>query len=89
MVSMKLVGTALVAAGWLAARPALGNGAFPDSQAVITPADRPHEILLATNFGQPALGAPSLGSLVPEPMALGLLAFGGIGLLRRPRLQRG
>jgi len=48
---MKLAGVALVAAGWLAARPALGNGAFPDSQAVITPAERPHEILLATNFG--------------------------------------
>jgi len=48
---MTLVSAAVAAAGWLAARPALGNGAFPDSQAVITPADRPHEILLATNFG--------------------------------------
>jgi hypothetical protein len=35
----------------LLARPALGNGAFPDSQAVLTPEDRPLEILLSTNFG--------------------------------------
>ena len=50
---MKLAGGVVVAAaaGCLVARPALGNGAFPDSQAVITPADLPHEILLATNFG--------------------------------------
>jgi len=52
---MRLVRVAVAAAAWLAgwgaARPALGNGAFPDSQAVITPAERPHEILLATNFG--------------------------------------
>lgn len=51
MFSMKVVRVAVLAAGCLAARPALGNGAFPDSQAVITPADRPLEILLATNFG--------------------------------------
>jgi hypothetical protein len=35
----------------LATGPALGNGAFPDSQAVLTPRDRPLEILLSTNFG--------------------------------------
>src|ERR1041384_3545480 len=55
MRAMRLVRVAVAAAawvgGWGAARPALGNGAFPDSQAVITPADRPHEIMLATNFG--------------------------------------
>lgn len=51
MVSMKLVGRALVVVGCFTAGPALGNGAFPDSQAVITPSDRPSEILLATNFG--------------------------------------
>jgi photosystem II stability/assembly factor-like uncharacterized protein len=27
------------------------NGAFPDSLSIIVPADRPHEITLATNFG--------------------------------------
>ena len=48
---MKVIGVAVLAAGWLVAGPALGNGAFPDSQAVITPADRPLEVLLATNFG--------------------------------------
>jgi len=38
--------------GLLAAAPrARANGAFPDSQSVITPADRPDEIILATNFG--------------------------------------
>jgi len=31
--------------------PARANGAFPDAQSVIVPADRPHEITLATNFG--------------------------------------
>jgi MYXO-CTERM domain-containing protein len=42
----------LCAAGWLA-RPSLAraNGAFPDSQNVITPAAFPNTILLATNFG--------------------------------------
>ena len=35
----------------LATGPALGNGAFPDSQTVLTPPDRPLEILLSTNFG--------------------------------------
>ena len=30
---------------------AYGNGAFPDSESIITPADRPQEILLVTNFG--------------------------------------
>jgi MYXO-CTERM domain-containing protein len=30
---------------------ARANGAFPDSQSVLVPADRPHEIVLATNFG--------------------------------------
>jgi hypothetical protein len=34
-----------------AARPARADGAFPDGQSVIVPADRPDEILLATNFG--------------------------------------
>jgi hypothetical protein len=35
----------------LLAGRAAGNGAFPDSQAVLTPVERPHQILLATNFG--------------------------------------
>jgi hypothetical protein len=30
---------------------ARGNGAFPDSQTVLTPDDRPMEVLLSTNFG--------------------------------------
>src|ERR1044071_3801977 len=30
---------------------AAGNGAFPDSSAILLPADRPDEIVLATNFG--------------------------------------
>jgi len=36
----------------LQAGPAVGNGAFPDSQAVLTPEDLPHRILLSTNFGE-------------------------------------
>src|SRR4051794_27911186 len=30
---------------------AAANGAFPDSDAVLLPADRPQQIVLATNFG--------------------------------------
>ena len=32
-------------------RAARADGAFPDSLGIIAPADRPHDILLATNFG--------------------------------------
>ncbi|HSY39841.1 MAG TPA: hypothetical protein VLA79_09940 [Polyangia bacterium] len=42
---------AVVFASSLAATPAKADGAFPDGQSVIVPADRPDEILLATNFG--------------------------------------
>src|ERR1022692_764628 len=35
----------------LPGRPAHADGAFPDSQNIITPAAIPNEILLATNFG--------------------------------------
>ena len=35
----------------LGARSALADGAFPDSMSVLVPAGRPHEIVLATNFG--------------------------------------
>src|SRR6185503_16419195 len=35
----------------LAGQTAFGNGAFPASDALLLPADRPNEILLATNFG--------------------------------------
>lgn len=34
-----------------AATPARANGAFPDSQSILTPEDRPAEIVLVTNFG--------------------------------------
>lgn len=33
------------------ASPARADGAFPDSQSILTPAALPHEIALATNFG--------------------------------------
>lgn len=42
---------ALFLAVLLLAGPALGNGAFPDSQAVLTPEDWSQQILLSTNFG--------------------------------------
>src|SRR4029079_2426851 len=37
----------------LSAAPAAAyaNGAFPDSENILTPADRPQEIILVTNFG--------------------------------------
>src|SRR5262245_64375596 len=41
-----VVGTTL-----LRAAAARANGAFPDSQSIMTPETRPHEIRLATNFG--------------------------------------
>ncbi len=41
----------LAAAIALGARAARADGAFPDGQSVIVAADRPEEILLATNFG--------------------------------------
>jgi hypothetical protein len=37
--------------GVLAAGTAHANGAFPNGQAIIVPADRPDEIVMATNFG--------------------------------------
>jgi photosystem II stability/assembly factor-like uncharacterized protein len=48
-----LFGSLLLAvAGWLLpAAPARANGAFPDSQNILTPESLPNEILLATNFG--------------------------------------
>jgi len=43
---------ALVVGGaLLPARAARADGAFPDSLGIIAPADRPHDIVLATNFG--------------------------------------
>ncbi|HVY37645.1 MAG TPA: hypothetical protein VHM31_06910, partial [Polyangia bacterium] len=35
----------------MAPSPAGANGAFPDSESILTPDDRPREILLVTNFG--------------------------------------
>src|SRR5262249_11008394 len=34
-----------------AASPALANGAFPESYQIVLPADRPQQVILATNFG--------------------------------------
>lgn len=36
---------------WVSSGPAYADGAFPDSENVLTPADRPAEIWLVTNFG--------------------------------------
>lgn len=41
----------VVGAVLLRAAVARANGAFPDSQSILTPEARPHEIRLATNFG--------------------------------------
>ncbi|HLK90252.1 MAG TPA: hypothetical protein VKZ18_10180 [Polyangia bacterium] len=41
----------LVAALLLASGAARADGAFPDSEAILTPAERPDDILLVTNFG--------------------------------------
>ena len=41
----------MAALGSFAPRAARANGAFPDSQSILTPAARPNEISLVTNFG--------------------------------------
>jgi len=52
------------------------NGAFPDSQSVLTPADRPGQIIMATNFGvisSADAGATWLWSCETEGNAYGSL----------------
>src|SRR4051812_2051131 len=44
-------GAAVLLAALMLPRAAAADGAFPDSQTILAPADRPHELLLATNFG--------------------------------------
>ena len=61
-----------------AAVPAVvrANGAFPDSQSILTPADRPGQIIMATNFGvisSPDGGATWLWSCETEGNAYGTL----------------
>ncbi|HEY4188415.1 MAG TPA: hypothetical protein VGP07_25295 [Polyangia bacterium] len=46
--SAALLGAALALA---LAGTARADGAFPDSETILTPAERPHDILLVTNFG--------------------------------------
>jgi photosystem II stability/assembly factor-like uncharacterized protein len=47
----RLAGAVVAAALLLAPPAARGDGAFPDSQSILTPADRPDQIILGTNFG--------------------------------------
>jgi MYXO-CTERM domain-containing protein len=47
----RLAGVAIAFAAALAAGRVYANGAFPDSETILVPADRPNEILVATNFG--------------------------------------
>jgi len=59
-----------------AARAARANGAFPDSENIMTPADRPQEIVLVTNFGLVTSsdgGATWLWSCEQEGNSLGML----------------
>ncbi|HEY7375594.1 MAG TPA: sialidase family protein [Polyangia bacterium] len=46
-----LINAFLAVAALGAPATARANGAFPDSESIITPADRPQDILLVTNFG--------------------------------------
>ena len=39
------------AAGWIAPQPAQADGALPDAEVILAPADRPGELILVTNFG--------------------------------------
>jgi hypothetical protein len=59
-----------------APRAARANGAFPDSENILTPADRPQEIVLVTNFGLVTStdgGASWLWSCEQEGNLLGML----------------
>jgi hypothetical protein len=49
--SKRLLGSWIVLAGLLCPAFAHANGAFPDSLGLLLPRDRPHQILLSTNFG--------------------------------------
>ena len=69
-----VVGVAVLGAAVPAAVHA--NGAFPDSQSILTPADRPGQIIMATNFGvilSPDAGATWLWSCETEGNAYGTL----------------
>jgi hypothetical protein len=62
--------------GLLASGTALANGAFPDSESILTPADRPQEIVLVTNFGLVSStdnGQTWLWSCEQDGNALGML----------------
>ena len=50
-VSAWTLAAAFVLALGLASRVARADGAFPNGQSILVPADRPDEIMLATNFG--------------------------------------
>jgi len=59
-----------------ASATAWANGAFPDSESILTPADRPQEIVLVTNFGLVSStdnGQTWLWSCEQEGNALGML----------------
>ena len=67
-----------LAAAIAVAVPALAhaNGAFPDAQSILTPVDRPAQILLVTNFGvimSADAGATWLWSCETEGNAFGML----------------
>ncbi len=47
-----IVAAAVLALSSLSGGRARADGAFPDSMALFLPADRPHELVLATNFGR-------------------------------------
>ena len=91
-------GALLIGAGGLA----WGNGAFPDSQSILLPTDRPKAIALATNFGiisteddgatwtwsceQPLSSYGTLYQLGPMPMDR-LYAISESGLIRTDDLS--
>jgi hypothetical protein len=68
----------LAVAALVLAAPAIAraNGAFPDAQSVLTPADRPGQIMLVTNFGvimSADAGATWLWSCETDGNAYGML----------------
>jgi hypothetical protein len=51
LLSMRAFAAAVALTVAVAAPPARADGALPDSLSILTPAGRPHDIALATNFG--------------------------------------
>ena len=75
-VAARALAAAIAVAVSAHAAHALANGAFPDAQSILTPVDRPGQIMLVTNFGvimSADAGATWLWSCETDGNAFGML----------------